>query len=138
MIRDAMQGWLEIAIESGHRIPEPRPEEEYSGKFVVRVPKSLHRRLVERAEEEGVSLNQYINVALATAVAGSSALSARKRAQTEEQDVYTWESTARVVSESPAESGYGREELDDEKHSAGKTTPSQKSDSQEPHKTNDV
>ena len=70
MIRDAMQGWLEIALEDDLPIPEPRPEEDYSGKFVVRVPKSLHRKLVEEAEREGVSLNQYINVTLARSVAG--------------------------------------------------------------------
>jgi len=68
MIREAMQLWLEVALEEGIPIPEPRPEEDYSGKFVVRVPRSLHRELVEHAEREGVSLNQYINVALARAV----------------------------------------------------------------------
>lgn len=67
MIQDAMQGWLEVALESDIPIPEPRPEEEYSGKFVVRVPRSLHRELVETADREGVSLNQYINVVLAQA-----------------------------------------------------------------------
>jgi antitoxin HicB len=68
MIQDAMRGWLEVSIEMGDAIPEPRAEEDYSGKFVVRVPRSLHRRLVETAESEGVSLNQYINVALAQVV----------------------------------------------------------------------
>ena len=68
MIRDAMAGWIEVALEDGQAIPEPRPLEEYSGKFVVRVPSSLHQDLVEMAEREGVSLNQYCNVALARAV----------------------------------------------------------------------
>jgi len=68
MIQDAMQGWLEVALEMGDVIPEPRVEEGYSGKFVVRVPRSLHRQLVVTAESEGVSLNQYINVALAQSV----------------------------------------------------------------------
>jgi antitoxin HicB len=68
MIQDAMQGWLEVSLEMGDAIPEPRPEEDYSGKFVVRVPKSLHRQLVDAANREGVSLNQYINVALALKV----------------------------------------------------------------------
>ena len=36
-----------------------RSEDRYSGKFVVRVPKSLHRSLAAAAEREGVSLNQY-------------------------------------------------------------------------------
>lgn len=68
MIKDAMQVWLEIALEDGDTIPEPRPDEDYSGKFVVRVPKSLHRQLVEAADAEEVSLNQYINVALSQTV----------------------------------------------------------------------
>ncbi len=68
MIQDAMRGWIEVALEDGLLIPEPRAEENYSGKFVVRVPKSLHRQLVRIAEEEGVSLNQYISMILANAV----------------------------------------------------------------------
>ena len=69
MIQEAMAGWLEIALEEGLAIAEPRAEEDYSGRFVVRVPRSLHRQLVEAAANDGVSLNQYINVALARAVA---------------------------------------------------------------------
>ena len=65
MIRDAQAGWLSVALEDGDPIPEPRALEEYSGKFVVRVPRSQHPDLVQHAEAEGVSLNQYINVALA-------------------------------------------------------------------------
>lgn len=68
MIQDAMAAWLEVALEDGAVIPEPRPAEDYSGKFVVRVPKSLHRDLVLVAEREGASLNQFINTALARAV----------------------------------------------------------------------
>jgi hypothetical protein len=68
MIQEAMELWLEVSLEEGIPIPEPRPEEDYSGKFVVRVPRSLHRDLVEKADREGTSLNQTINVALARAV----------------------------------------------------------------------
>jgi antitoxin HicB len=64
MIQDAMHAWIEAALEDGYPIAEPRPFEDYSGKFVVRVPKSLHRELVEFAEKDGVSLNAYINMAL--------------------------------------------------------------------------
>jgi antitoxin HicB len=74
MIREAMHLWLEVALEEGDAIPEPRAEEEYSGKFVVRVPRSLHRELVATADREGVSLNQYINVALAESVGRRTAL----------------------------------------------------------------
>ena len=46
-------------------IPIPEPETTYdfdeaSGKFLVRIPKELHRLLIKRAEENGVSLNQYV------------------------------------------------------------------------------
>jgi antitoxin HicB len=67
-LQEAMELWLEVSLEHGDDIPEPRSDEDYSGKFVVRVPSSLHRDLAERAAEEGASLNQYVNVALAQAV----------------------------------------------------------------------
>ena len=38
---------------------------EYSGKFNVRLPKSLHQALSESAERDGVSLNQYVVMLLA-------------------------------------------------------------------------
>ncbi|WP_104371937.1 type II toxin-antitoxin system HicB family antitoxin [Desulfocucumis palustris] len=63
MIEDAKTCWLEVALEDGIAISEPS-NEEYSGKFNVRVPKSLHRRLVEKAKEENISLNQYVNYQL--------------------------------------------------------------------------
>ena len=71
MVQDAMSGWLEVSLEQGHVIPEPRPEEDYSGKFVVRLPRSLHRELVEAAEHDGVSLNSFVNVSLGRAVGQS-------------------------------------------------------------------
>jgi antitoxin HicB len=71
MIQEAMTLWLEVALEDGDPIPEPRELDDYSGKFVVRVPRSLHRDLVDRAAEEGVSLNQFVNVALARATGRS-------------------------------------------------------------------
>ena len=68
MIQDAMAGWIELGLEDGRAIPEPRPADEYSGKFVVRVSKSLHRDLVDSAARETVSLNQFIVTELARAV----------------------------------------------------------------------
>lgn len=55
-IRDAMRIWIEDALEAGDAVPEPRGEEALSGKFSVRLPKSLHRNLVHQAEREGVTL----------------------------------------------------------------------------------
>jgi antitoxin HicB len=66
-IRDAMLGWISVALEDGHTIPEPG-DDGYSGKFVIRVPSSLHRDLARAAREEGVSLNQFASGVLASAV----------------------------------------------------------------------
>jgi len=52
--------WLETALEEGLDIPEPKAVEEYSGRFVLRLPKSLHAKVVKAAEDEGTSLNQYL------------------------------------------------------------------------------
>jgi hypothetical protein len=43
----------------------------YSGKFTVRLPRSLHQALVDRAEREGVSLNLFVTNALSRTVAAS-------------------------------------------------------------------
>lgn len=60
MAEDARHAWISVAYEDGDDIPLPSYPEEYSGKFNVRLPKSLHRRLAEGAERQGVSLNQYV------------------------------------------------------------------------------
>jgi predicted RNase H-like HicB family nuclease len=56
---EAMEGWIETKLENGFNIPLPVETEKFSGKFVLRLPKSLHRRLAIEAEKEGVSLNQF-------------------------------------------------------------------------------
>jgi len=60
MIHEAMEAWIESNIERGLKIPLPNATKEYSGKFLVRVPVSLHKRLAEQAKKEGVSLNQFV------------------------------------------------------------------------------
>ncbi len=87
MIREAMVGWLEVALKHELAIPEPRPQDGYSGKFVLRVPTSLHRDLAEAAEREGVSLNQYCNVALARTVGHRQPVVARATEELHEPDI---------------------------------------------------
>lgn len=58
-LREAMEGWIETKLEAGFEIPLPVGYDDFSGKFVVRIPKSLHYKLSVEAEQEGVSLNQY-------------------------------------------------------------------------------
>lgn len=68
-IEDARQRWIQTAYEDGVEIPLPRTDEEYSGKFLVRIPKHLHRHLAEKAMLEGVSLNQYVGIILSSGLA---------------------------------------------------------------------
>jgi len=70
MIRDAMAGWIEVALAQGMTIPEPAAQRQYSGRFVVRAPRSLHRDLARRAEAEGASLNQFVVTTLSRALGG--------------------------------------------------------------------
>ncbi|MCM2359691.1 MAG: type II toxin-antitoxin system HicB family antitoxin [Geobacteraceae bacterium] len=62
--RDAFAAWISAAADMGRPIPKPaaKPVEliEASGKFVARLPKTLHARLVARAKQEGVSLNTLV------------------------------------------------------------------------------
>jgi predicted RNase H-like HicB family nuclease len=58
-IQEAMELWIEGKIKGGFPVPLPIEENHYSGKFVLRIPKTLHAHLAMEAEKEGVSLNQY-------------------------------------------------------------------------------
>jgi antitoxin HicB len=57
--RVALEACLVTIAESGRPIPA-LPSKASSGQWRQRVPKSLHARLVERAEREGVSLNALV------------------------------------------------------------------------------
>ena len=46
---------------SKESVPEPLSTRQFSGKFVVRVPPDVHRMLVIKAAESGVSLNRLIS-----------------------------------------------------------------------------
>lgn len=67
-LRDAMAGWISVALEEGRPIPMPRAARSHSGRFLVRMPRTLHATLAHQAEQEGVSLNQYVVSLLAWAV----------------------------------------------------------------------
>ena len=64
MANEIRELWIETEYGDGHDIPPPSYPEEYSGKFNLRLNKSLHRRLVESANRENVSLNQYVMLLL--------------------------------------------------------------------------
>lgn len=56
---DAKRQWFKVAIEEGIEIAEPKSNDDYSGQFKLRIPKSLHRSLALNSKKEGISMNQY-------------------------------------------------------------------------------
>lgn len=63
----AKRDLFESYLQRGIPIPEPEQEEKYSGRFVVRVPITLHAELSKQAENNGCSLNQYVTTLLSVA-----------------------------------------------------------------------
>ena len=62
-IDDAMiakEEWLKAAYENKLTIPEPSSSDEFNGRVTLRLPKSLHRNIIETAKKEGVSANQFL------------------------------------------------------------------------------
>lgn len=56
-LEDAITSWIKTAEDLGREIPIPSDQTPYSGKWVVRTPRTLHKKLVELSKREGVSLN---------------------------------------------------------------------------------
>jgi RNA polymerase sigma-B factor len=75
MLRAAMQEWMTAALAEGREIPmpsrstsKPKDGSAYSGRFLVRMPSTLHEQLVQAAERDDTSLNRYVTDVLARAV----------------------------------------------------------------------
>ena len=62
---EALKGIRQVVAEvvadletNGEAVPEPIAIKRYSGRFMVRIPPELHRRLALEAAEAGISLNR--------------------------------------------------------------------------------
>lgn len=76
-LQSAITASIKALKAAGNPVPppsRPKAETQHSGKILVRMPRSLHSDLAERAKRENVSLNQYIVVVLARATAEREAL----------------------------------------------------------------
>ena len=72
-LRSVQRLWIEEAISSGSVIPEPENDAGLpSGKWLQRVPRRLHRDLVNAARRDNISLNQLVTSMLSEALAVSS------------------------------------------------------------------
>ena len=69
----AIQGILKVVadvikdmVANDESVPEPIYSRRYSGKFMVRVPPEVHRRLALEAAEEEISLNRLVSAKLSS------------------------------------------------------------------------
>lgn len=86
-LEEARYTWVEDCLERGLDVPPPRAPETYSGKFLLRLPRSLHRRLTTLAAQDGTSLNSYISTVLAEHAGASGATQALRAVRDEVQAV---------------------------------------------------
>jgi len=63
-IRSVVAEAVEDMRRNGEAIPAPLSARNFSGKFMVRVPPEVHRRLALEAAEVGVSLNRLASAKL--------------------------------------------------------------------------
>lgn len=64
-IEQAVTDAIEDMRETGETPPIPIADQHYSGRFNVRIPESLHRRLAMAAAEQRISLNRLVSDRLA-------------------------------------------------------------------------
>ncbi len=62
-LKDAMRDWAEARLIAKLEIPEPMAT--YSGRVLLRIPRTVHRAAEQRAREEGTSLNTWLTTAIA-------------------------------------------------------------------------
>lgn len=76
-LEEAKKEWFTYMLENNLAIPEPA-DTVYSGRFMVRIPKTLHKIITEQSKREGLSLNQYVSNVLAYAAGQRTVLSTKK------------------------------------------------------------
>ena len=84
-LTEAKRLWIEARLENGHPIPQPTDTRGYSGRLLLRMPKSLHRKLAAQSRREGTSLNMHV-VSLLSGLAATS--EAEQLAVAEEPESY--------------------------------------------------
>jgi antitoxin HicB len=68
-LEEAARSWLLSTMALGQVVPQPiEDSSDYSGRFVLRLPRSLHKKAALTAEREGTSLNQFIVYSLAETI----------------------------------------------------------------------
>lgn len=87
---DTIATMYEICQEKGLAFPSPNVAQapEASGRVTLRLAKSIHAAAIQRAQVEGISLNQYMSNAISSALIKADSLDVTKNALTEIFDRY--------------------------------------------------
>ena len=75
-LNEAKRLWIEDHLANGYDVPEPTDAKGFSGRVLLRLPKSVHYRLSRDAAREGVSLNSHLVKLLVEASVARAALDA--------------------------------------------------------------
>lgn len=67
-LEDTAESWIEACLSNGQEIPEPSSNLTFSGRIVLRLPRSIHRQAAKMAERDQSSLNTYLVSAVAAKV----------------------------------------------------------------------
>ncbi len=83
-LEEITKSWVESTLKQGQNIPEPSTSQGFAGKIALRLPRTLHRKVVQMAERDGTSLNQFLLTAVSERV-GAANLYARMIEQLNQQ-----------------------------------------------------
>jgi antitoxin HicB len=75
---DAVASYLASCRKHNDPIPEPGSGGPASGKFLARLPKSMHAALIERSRHEGVSMNQFLTALVAEGLGRPAPMAGRR------------------------------------------------------------
>jgi len=67
-LEKAAESWVEACLSQGQEIPEPSSNLTFSGRIVLRLPRSIHRQAAKMAGRDRSSLNTYLVSAVAAKV----------------------------------------------------------------------
>ncbi len=76
---ESKKAWLGVRLKKGMDIPEPASEEDYSGKFILRLTPKLHMELTKNAKQANTSLNQYVRSVLEKQINNSALMAEIRR-----------------------------------------------------------
>jgi antitoxin HicB len=88
--------FVQTYAEQGIPLPEPENVGNHSGQIRLRLPKSLHAESAKKASSDGISLNQYLCLAVQSKVTGDNfAIGALKELKRQNEAIFikTFEAT---------------------------------------------